>query len=464
MGNLDNKQLSDEILETFSAFESIRDISATTGKADILRQNTNNNVLKSLLFLTYNPFLVYNIKKIPKHTPDDNFYNEYSTVSNLFDFINLLKKLKDRVVTGNEAIDAVQEFFNGCDEREYEWYGKVLQKDLKIGLADKGINRVFPDLIPTYEVLLANKLELVDLGLDTEAALKLIPDNIIVEYKLDGMRLNIFVYPDEVIIRTRNGKVVYGYQNLAKEALEKLPSGYVYDGELMSREFEKTVLRNMEDNSSTEPSRECFSDLMTSAFSLESNKDGVFNLFDALTIEEWNTRLCVRTLRERKQWIQDNLMSNSYDNIKIVPWSKEFHKYSEEDRVAIVELFHRFLTLGYEGAMLKDYDATYEFKRSNSLLKMKYMLSIDLEVLDVYEGIQGSKYEGMLGGVYCEYRGNQLGVGSGWSDSERKLYWEHPELIVGKTIEIQYQSETQNKQGGYSLSFPVKKCIREDKS
>lgn len=92
------------------------------------------------------------------------------------------------------------------------------------------------------------------------------------------------------------------------------------------------------------------------------------------------------------------------------------------------------------------------------------MLSIDLEVLDVYEGIQGSKYEGMLGGVYCEYRGNQLGVGSGWSDSERKLYWEHPELIVGKTIEIQYQSETQNKQGGYSLSFPVKKCIREDKS
>ena len=196
---MDNKQLSDEILETFSAFESIRDISATTGKADILRQNNNNNVLRSLLFLTYNPFLVYNIKKIPKHTPDNNFYNEYSTVSNLFDFINLLKKLKDRVVTGNEAIEAVQEFFNGCDEREYEWYGKVLQKDLKIGLADKGINRVFPDLIPTYEVLLANKLELVDLGLDTEAALKLIPNNTIVEYKLDGMRLNIFVDRKSVV-------------------------------------------------------------------------------------------------------------------------------------------------------------------------------------------------------------------------------------------------------------------------
>lgn len=461
---MNTKQLSDEISETFDAFESIREVSATTGKADILRQNIDNKVLKSLLFLTYNPFLVYNVKKIPKHTPDSNWDNEYSTVSNLLDFIDLLKKLKDRVVTGNDALDTIQEFFSKCDEREYEWYGKVLQKDLKIGLADKGINKVFSKLIPTYEVLLANKLELVDLGLDTEAALKLIPENIIVEYKLDGMRLNVFVYPDEVIIRTRNGKVVFGYQNLAKEAQEKLPSGYVYDGELMSREFENTVRKNTEDNSLTEPSRECFSDLMTSAFSLESNKDGVFNLFDVLPIEEWNARQSTHSLRERKQWIQENLMGKSYDNIKIVPWSKEFHKDSEQDRADIVELFHRFLTLGYEGAMLKDYDAVYEFKRSNSLLKMKYMLSIDLEVLDIYEGIEGSKYEGMLGGVYCEYRGNQLGVGSGWSDSERQLYWKHPELIVGKTIEIQYQSETQNKQGGYSLSFPVKKCIREDKS
>lgn len=457
------KQLSTDILDAFTAFESIREISATTGKAEILRQNQNNDVLKSLLFLTYNPFLVYNVKKIPKHTPNPS-YDEYTLVSNLFNFIELLKKLKNRVVTGNEALDTIQEFFSNCDEREYEWYSKIIQKDLKIGLADKGINRVFPNLIPIYEVLLANKLELKDLGLDTEAALKLLPSRIIEEPKLDGMRLNLFVYDNEVIIRTRNGKVVYGYQNLAKEALEKLPHGYVYDGELMSREFEKTVQKNMEDNTLNEPSRECFSDLMTSAFSLDSNKDGVFNLFDVLTMEEWNNRQCTTTLEHRKNWIKENLLNESYENIKIVSWSRVFHKDNPEDLAEIVQLFHRFLMLGYEGAMIKDYDAVYEFKRSNSLLKMKYMLSIDLEVLDIYEGIEGSKYEGMLGGVYCEYKGNQLGVGSGWTDSERQLYWEHPELLIGKVIEIQYQSETQNKQGGYSLSFPVKKCIREDKS
>lgn len=451
---------SQEILDSFDAFESIKEITATTGKADILRQNLDNSVLKSLLFLTYNPFLVYNVKKIPKYTPGE--VND--TRGNLLLFIDLLKKLKDRVVTGNEALDTIQNFFSGCTEQEYTWYSRVLQKDLKIGLADKGINRVFPNLVPVYEVLLADKLELEDLGLDTDTAFKMLPDRIIMEPKLDGMRLNIWVYEDSVIIRTRNGKPVYGYQNLAKEALQKLPSGYVYDGELMSRDFEKTVLQNMKNNTSTEPSRECFSDLMTNAFSLDSNKDGVFNLFDAVPMFEWESKCCSQTLEQRKDWIQNNLTEVSYENIKIVSWSKIFYKENSEDLTEMVNLFHRFLVLGYEGAMVKDFDARYEFKRSKSLLKMKYMLSIDLEVIDIYEGIAGSKYEGMLGGVYCDYRGNQLGVGSGWSDSERELYWKHPELLVGKVIEIQYQSETQNKQGGYSLSFPVKKCIREDKS
>lgn len=451
-------------MDTFSAFESIKLVSATTLKAKVLKDNENNRVLKSLLFLTYNPFLVYNVKKIPKHIPDSGYDNEYSLVSNLFDFLELLKKLKDRVVTGNEALDSIQEFFSKCDEREYNWYSKVIQKDLKIGLANKGINKVFPNLVPIYEVLLADKLELEDLGLDTETALKTLPNRIIEEYKLDGMRLNIFVYEDDVVIKTRNGKVVYGYQNLADEALEKLPHGYVYDGELMSREFENTVAQNAQDTSSTEPSRECFSDLMTSAFSLDSNKDGVFNLFDALPISEWMLQNTQTSLECRKNWIKQNLCDKTYNNIKIVPWSRVFHKDNPGDLKEIISLFHRFLELGYEGAMLKDYDAAYEFKRSKTLLKMKYMLSIDLEVDDVYEGEPGTKYEGMLGGVYCIYRDNQLGVGSGWTDSERKLYWEHPELIVGKTIEIQYQCETKNKQGGFSLSFPVKKCIREDKS
>ena len=62
-----------------------------------------------------------------------------------------------------------------------------------------------------------------------------------------------------------------------------------------------------------------------------------------------------------------------------------------------------------------------------------------------------------------DYEGYPLGVGSGWSDSEREYYWQHPEEIIGKTISISYQNKSENLDGGKSLRFPVKKIIRFDK-
>ena len=82
----------------------------------------------------------------------------------------------------------------------------------------------------------------------------------------------------------------------------------------------------------------------------------------------------------------------------------------------------------------------------------------------IYEGSKGSKYEGMLGGVYVDYKGTQVGVGSGFSDEERLEYFENPDLIVGKIIEVQYFGETKNqKNEDKSMRFPVFKMIRDDK-
>ena len=111
--------------------------------------------------------------------------------------------------------------------------------------------------------------------------------------------------------------------------------------------------------------------------------------------------------------------------------------------------------------MVKDYDAFYQWKRTKALLKMKMMDTLDLVVTDVYNGT--GKYSGMLGGVTVDYKGNSLGVGSGFTDEDRKWFWENPNLIIGRTIEVSYQSVSHNKEGKESLSFPVFKGIRFDK-
>ena len=191
-------------------------------------------------------------------------------------------------------------------------------------------------------------------------------------------------------------------------------------------------------------------------------------MFDMVRLSEWESGNFTETLEERYDRINIMIVPLELETIKVVPTSKVFHKDNEQDLKSIVELFHYYINIGYEGLMIKNYDSTYEFKRSKNLLKMKLMLSADLEVVDVYEGQPDSKYAGMLGGVIVDYPasdGNtyQVGVGSGWSDQERQLYWEHPEYIVGKTIEVNYQAESQNQNGGFSMSFPVKKIVREDK-
>lgn len=111
--------------------------------------------------------------------------------------------------------------------------------------------------------------------------------------------------------------------------------------------------------------------------------------------------------------------------------------------------------------MIKDIEAPYQWKRTKALLKMKMMDSIDLVVTGIYPGT--GKYQHLLGGVYCDYKGNQLSVGSGFTDEQRQRYWNYSNDIIGKTIEVSYQAISHDKTGKESVSFPVFKGIRADK-
>lgn len=452
--------IQSKIQDAFSTLQEVRAISSSKAKQEILMAHNTNEMLKTLLFLTYNPFVQYYIRKIPKVAPVSDREVSEQVFS---DFLHLLTQFKNRELTGNAAIEALSDFLGTCTQEEQGWYSRVIQRDIKCGIADKSINRAFPDLIPTYEVLLADKFESEDLGLDTPKALKMLPAEYICEPKLDGMRLNIFrPVGADTYMCSRNGKPILGYNRLLKEATEKLPVGYVYDGELMSLEFEQTLQKAVDGHTFEHPESDCFNSLMTAAFSHADNKEGIYNVFDAVPIDEWYARKTTQPLSIRKTFL-NTLKGLTLTTMKIVEWSPVFHRDSEADRQRTVELMRYFISIGYEGLMVKDVSAKYEFKRSKTLLKMKLMNSEDLEVTDVFEGAAGSKYEGMLGGVFCDYKGNPLGVGSGWTDDERVLYWEHPELIVGKTIEVQFQNESNNQDGGVSVRFPVKKCIRQDK-
>ena len=66
--------------------------------------------------------------------------------------------------------------------------------------------------------------------------------------------------------------------------------------------------------------------------------------------------------------------------------------------------------------------------------------------------------------IKCDYKGFELGVGSGFIDEQRYYYWNNPDDIIGKIVEVKYKNETKNKQGGLSVQFPTFITIRNDKT
>ena len=132
--------------------------------------------------------------------------------------------------------------------------------------------------------------------------------------------------------------------------------------------------------------------------------------------------------------------------------------YHGNDNDKVLEILNKCRQNGAEGCMI-NLDKSYEFKRSKTLLKLKVMNSCDLKIIGFEEG--DGKYKGTLGNLICDYKGYQLGVGSGFDDKQREQIWNNQEEYLNRIAEIQYFEETYNDKGGLSLRFPVFKCIRE---
>ncbi len=66
-----------------------------------------------------------------------------------------------------------------------------------------------------------------------------------------------------------------------------------------------------------------------------------------------------------------------------------------------------------------------------------------------------------LSNIVILHKGNKVGVGSGFSIDQRKEFYKDHSKILGKTVTVQYFEESQNKDGEWSLRFPVLKHIYE---
>lgn len=115
---------------------------------------------------------------------------------------------------------------------------------------------------------------------------------------------------------------------------------------------------------------------------------------------------------------------------------------------------------GGEGLILKHAHALYApDKRNSTLMKIKEEVAVDMLVVGVVEG-QG-EHKGMCGKLICKDEvGQKHEIGMGCSNhDERKAWFVHQDLIVGRVVEIKAMKKL--KDGKYRE--PRLKAIRHDK-
>ena len=401
----------------------IKTTKGTNAKRTLVLEN-NSYLLRKILKYSFDPFVPFHVIKIPK--TKDRFP---LTTENLRwqVFFAACDKCASREITGNAAIEEIESAFNLVTEDEEKWMRKILKKHIAIGLSTTTINKDFQGLIPTFDVSLAQKF-------DEKRVSKW--DSMIVERKLDGIRCFSIVRDGAVVMYARSGKPITNFIDSIGPSLISMGDG-CYDGELMGDDFVA---------------------LMRQAYRKgDVETDGTFlALFDFCSLEEWDSKDATTSYVDRLVTLYDRISTLDTEDNSISYVDKETLSVSEDSDLVKV-LHDKFVSEGFEGAMIKNPQAPYQFKRSYDIMKLKAFFDVDLPVDDLLEG--RGKHVGTLGAFVVYHQGVKVQVGSGLSDEIRSEIWDNKEKYIGRTIEIRYQEITPDR----SLRFPTFVCFRNDR-
>lgn len=409
--------------------------------------------------LAYDKKVTFGTKTVPDHKT----LPVIDTSLTWDDFTILTDMLRKRHVTGGDATTAMEVTAEHCDEQMWEgFYKRVLMKDLRCGVTESTINKALTALVkagnkeaekflvPVFSCQLAHPRDKFE---------KLMKGKKLIDLKLDGARILAVCDKENgtVTLHTRNGLVKENFPHIEKllvdRLIPKLTRSVVLDGEMVAKTF-KALMEQLNRKSNVDTS------------------DINYAIFDCIPLDAFLAGKCNITQVERDKAAQWAVRTVNDDHVYHI--EKEMIDLDTPEGVARLEEFHRNATLaGFEGTMVKDPEAPYVTKRSNAWLKIKPMVTVDLQILELELGTPGKKYENCTGRIHCAgydaASGKFIRVSPGegtdgsMTDQDRIDFWNRREELRGLTVEIIGHEISQDENGVYSIRHPRLVCFRPDK-
>lgn len=419
--------------EVYMIIRDIQNCSSTKAKQHIVKSNANNETFKKILMYAYND-MQYGVKKTTISKMEFNSDADYlwNNIWSMFEDLAKSNINNDLVLKISNTIG----YF--ANENIRDLLIRVLLKDLKIGMNVKSINKAINGLIPMFDVMKASSYDDKNsVGFNKKAS----KCGYMMMIKENGIRGEIIKENGHIVVKSRQNKIVEGFDELDK-AFQNMPDGYLYEGE---------ILKVGEFNTSKEQFKET-----DKIYSIKGKKQNLMiKLFDLIPLDKFNEGEWGVKAIERKKMLKEFIDKNNHPLVQFADII-----YQGTDISIIQKKLEEVSKDGYkEGLMIMLNDGKYEAKRTKLILKCKLFNTIDLRVVDIKES---KEKPGTMGSAIVMYKGNTVGV-SGWKEEDKIYYYQNPQELIGKIIEIKFKEVTVDKNGVESLQFPNVVRIRFDK-
>jgi len=402
-------------------------------KERVLTENKDDLLLKDFLTMAFDPWKNWGVAKYNKPQPLPTRTNHEDV--ELANFMAVLEALNKRVMTGNKAREAVEEAMSQFDELGQKWCERLLWRNLRCGVSAQTINKIWPGSIVPFAVALAESLTTQGVNGDFKIV-DPITYPVRVEAKLDGLRLIAVKDRGEVSLFTRSGTPIETLPRIVQAIKALKEDNIVLDGEVMGEDWNESA------------------SVVMSSKSKKDDSTMRYHVFDMVDLEAWQAQVSKTHYRARLLDLQLTIGDTEGTPFRYVKSTMA------QDETELREFYNECLDEGYEGVMLKRLDTTYQWKRTDSILKMKPVATEEGVVVGWHKANEKTKRAGLFGGfLVLTPNGVITKVGGGYTDDiKARIQAEGPDTYIGRIVEVEHQPPT-TVTG--ALRFPVFSRFRD---
>jgi len=450
--------------------------------------NTEKKIVKQYFNYVYSPFIIFGIKNVPNKLLKTKSKYFSLPINDIVEAMAQLDKafLVDKL-TGNKANEKLCEILRSCDNETRSLVQKIIDRDLKIGMSEKGINTGIPYCLPLPEYMGAVSFPGISNIVKRVSKYSIAKKNntrfYIAQEKADGL-FSFASINDCSDLKSGNGfqsrrlkPISINFKELAAE-FKQLKS-MVHDKSVLHGEFTiegldrltsngvfkaLTTIYNKKEEGLTKAELKKYIAALEETFGqsfeeLQSKiRYTVWDLTNSALLKSDNLsrfealKSCLKKLKDFK-------------HIQLV----DYKYFGINQLQGAIKYFENKLKEGKEGIILKEASGLFKSGKSTNCIKFKNEFSSDYKIVGFEKG--SGKYKNTLGAIFIESEDGLLkSKTSGFTEDRKHEIWNNQEKYLGKIVEVRANDITlsdDNIKDGieiWSLMHPRFIEIRDDKT